>query len=91
MPVHRSYPKKYGFRLGIYVCKDAEIVDFAAPHGVFDAGRIVSGGGIASGMEVGFHLLRRAGYDEAFIADVARVMENTAAYDVYRDDVEYAD
>jgi hypothetical protein len=24
-----------GFRLGIYVFKDAEIVDFAAPHGVF--------------------------------------------------------
>ncbi len=26
-----------GFRPGIYVCKDAEIVDFAAPHGVFAA------------------------------------------------------
>src|SRR5437868_3905197 len=116
MAVHRSYPKKAGFRLGVYVCKDAEIVDFAAPHGVFsgkaannrkeperleasnlgevpierlaeiapkcrisrarvvDSGRIISGGGINSGMEVGFHLLRRAGYDEAFIADVARVM-----------------
>jgi hypothetical protein len=24
MPVHRSYPKKSGFRLGIYVCNDAE-------------------------------------------------------------------
>ena len=220
--VHRTYPKKPGFRLGIYVCKDAEIVDFAAPHGVFsvarrldpeldafivaealrpvqaqagftvlpnygfndapdmdaflipggfglrqetnngrlhafvralpektllvsvctgswiygrmglldgkaatnrkepdrleasnmgkvpidrlaeiapkcrisrarvvDSGRIISGGGINSGMEVGFHLLRRAGYDEAFIADVARVMEYKAAYDVYRDDIEY--
>ena len=32
-----------------------------------DAGRIVTAGGIASGMEMGFHLLRRAGYDEAFI------------------------
>ena len=28
-----------GFRLGIYVCKDAEIVDFAAPHGVFSVAR----------------------------------------------------
>jgi transcriptional regulator GlxA family with amidase domain len=28
-----------GFRLGIYVCKDAEIVDFAAPHGVFAVAR----------------------------------------------------
>ena len=211
MSTHRAFPKTAGFRLGIYVCKDAEIVDFAAPHGVFsvarrfdpeldafrrrggdcdqvqaqagftvaaelrlqrrgldmdaflipggfgtrqetqqraaarlhpraagedaadervhrlmdlrrawacstasprptarsriglkpptsarcrstawaeiapncrisrarvvDAGRIVTGGGIASGMEMGFHLLRRAGYDEAFISEVARVME----------------
>jgi putative intracellular protease/amidase len=37
--VHRTYPKKAGFRLGIYVCKDAEIVDFAAPHGVFSVAR----------------------------------------------------
>jgi transcriptional regulator GlxA family with amidase domain len=55
---------------------------------VVDAGRIVTAGGITSGMEMGLHLLRRAGYDEAFVADVARVMEYTAAYDVYRDDVE---
>ena len=222
MPVHRTYPKKPGFRLGIYVCKDAEIVDFAAPHGVFsvarrfdpeldaftiaevlrpvqaqagftvlpntsfndapdmdaflipggfglrqeinngrlhafiralpettlltsvctgswiygrmglldgkaatnrkepdrveaspggkvpidrlaeiapkcrisrarvvDAGRIVTGGGICSGMEVGFHLLRRAGYDENFISEVARIMEYSAAYAAYRDDIEY--
>ena len=215
-----KYPKKAGFRLGVYVCKDAEIVDFAAPHGVFsvarrfdpeleafliaealrpvqtqagftvlpnygfndapamdaflipggfglrqevnngrlhafirglpettllvsvctgswvygrmglldgkaatnrkepdrleasnmgkvpidrlaeiapkvkisrarvvDAGRLISAGGIASGMEMGFHLLRRAGYDEAFINDVARVMEYSAAYDAYKDDI----
>jgi transcriptional regulator GlxA family with amidase domain len=219
---HRSYPKKAGFRLGVYVCKDAEIVDFAAPHGVFsvarrfdpdldaflvaetlrpvqaqagftvlpnygfndapdmdaflilggfglrqeinngrlhdfiralpektlltsvctgswiyarmglldgkaatnrkepdrleasnmgkvpierlaeiapkvrvsrarvvDCGRIISAGGIASGMEMGFHLLRRAGYDETFIGEVARVMEYKAAYELYRDDIEY--
>jgi transcriptional regulator GlxA family with amidase domain len=55
---------------------------------VVDAGRIVTAGGITSGMEIGFHLLRRAGYDEAFVADVARVMEYSAAYDVYRGDVE---
>ncbi len=223
MTDHRSYPKKAGFRLGIYVFKDAEIVDFAAPYGVFsvarrfdaeldafliadamrpvqaqagftvlpnyafadrpamdaflipggfgtrqemhnerlhayvralpettlitsvctgswiyakmglldgkaatnrkepdrleasnmgkvpidrlgelapkcrvsrarvvDAGRIVTAGGIASGMEMGFHLLRRAGYEEAFIADVARVMEYSDAYAGYRDDIEYA-
>ena len=223
MAVHRSYPRTPGFRLGVYVFKDAEIVDFAAPHGVFsvarrldpeldafliadamrpvqtqggftvvpnysfldrpdmdaflipggfgtrqemhngrlhdfirglpektlitsvctgswiygamglldgkpatnrkepdrleasnfgkvpidrlaeiapkarisrarvvDAGRIITAGGIASGMEMGFHLLRRAGYDEPLIADVARVMEYKAAYELYRDDVEYA-
>ena len=56
---------------------------------VVDSGRFISGGGIASGMEVGFHLLRRAGYDETFIGEVARVMEYKAAYDVYRDDIAY--
>lgn len=54
-----------------------------------DSGRIVTAGGIASGMEMGFHLLRRAGYDEAFIADVARTMEYAAAYDTYKNDIEY--
>ncbi|HYL42583.1 MAG TPA: hypothetical protein VEU97_04285, partial [Ktedonobacteraceae bacterium] len=28
-----------GFRLGIYVFKDAEIIDFAAPYGVFSVAR----------------------------------------------------
>jgi len=28
-------PRVQGFRLAIYVFKDAEIVDFAAPYGVF--------------------------------------------------------
>jgi hypothetical protein len=46
---------------------------------VVDAGRIITAGGIASGMEMGFHLLRRAGFDEALIGDVARVMEYKAA------------
>ena len=55
---------------------------------VVDAGRIVTAGGITSGMEMGFHLLRRAGYPEAFLAEVARVMEYSAAYDLYRDDRE---
>jgi transcriptional regulator GlxA family with amidase domain len=58
---------------------------------VVDAGRIVTAGGITSGMEMGFHLLRRAGWDESAISEVARVMEYSAAYDVYRDDRETAD
>jgi transcriptional regulator GlxA family with amidase domain len=53
---------------------------------VVDAGRVLTAGGITSGMEMGFHLLRRAGYDEAWIAEVARVMEYTGAYQLYRDD-----
>ncbi|MDA8345437.1 MAG: DJ-1/PfpI family protein [Thermaerobacter sp.] len=57
---------------------------------VVDAGRLITGGGISAGMEVGFHLLRRAGYEESFIADVARVMEYSAAYEAYRDDREEA-
>ena len=57
---------------------------------VVDAGRIVTGAGISAGLDVGFHLLRRAGYDENFVAEVARVMEYTGAYELYRDDVEHA-
>ncbi len=57
---------------------------------VVDAGRVITAAGISAGMEMGFHLLRRAGYDEAFIDDVARVMEYTSAYETYRDDRETA-
>jgi transcriptional regulator GlxA family with amidase domain len=57
---------------------------------VVDAGRIITAGGIASGMEMGFHLLRRAGYSEPFIHDVARVMEYHKAYAIYSDDLEIA-
>jgi transcriptional regulator GlxA family with amidase domain len=57
---------------------------------VVDTGRIITAGGICSGMEMGFHLLRRAGWDEPLISEVARVMEYSAAYDLYRADVETA-
>ena len=39
MTSHKSDPRQNGFRLGIYVFKDAEIVDFASPHGVFSVAR----------------------------------------------------
>lgn len=55
---------------------------------VVDAGRIVTAGGIASGMELGLHMLRRAGYTEDWISEVARVMEYHDAYKIYRDDLE---
>ena len=41
-------------------------------------------------MELGFHLLRRAGYDEAIVSEVARVMEYHRAYELYRSDLEVA-
>ncbi len=53
---------------------------------VVDAGRIITAGGIASGMEMGFYLLERAGYDAEFVRETARIMEYEAAYDLYRDD-----
>jgi transcriptional regulator GlxA family with amidase domain len=55
---------------------------------VVDAGHIITAGGIASGMELGFHLLRRAGHSEGFLDEVARVMEYTDAYQLYREDRE---
>lgn len=55
---------------------------------VVDTGRIITAGGIASGMEMGFHLLRRAGFNENLISEVARVMEYADAYALYRDDIE---
>jgi len=55
---------------------------------VVDAGRIVTAGGIASGMEMGFYLLRRAGYDAPWVREVARVMEYHDAYDLYVEDLE---
>lgn len=55
---------------------------------IVDAGRMITAGGIASGMEMGFHLLRRGGYGEEFIEEVARVMEYSEAYRLYVDDVE---
>ncbi|WP_047151273.1 DJ-1/PfpI family protein [Aneurinibacillus tyrosinisolvens] len=58
---------------------------------VVDSGRIITAGGIAAGMEMGFHLLRRAGYDESFIYEVARVMEYHQAYEGYREDLEIMD
>ena len=57
---------------------------------VVDAGRTVTAGGIAPGMELGSHLLRRAGHDEGFVSGVARVSEYREAYGLYRGDVELA-
>ena len=51
---------------------------------IVDQGRIVTAAGISSGMEVGSHLLERAGFDPDFTREVARVMEYLDAYEVRR-------
>ena len=53
---------------------------------IVDSGRVVTAGGIASGMELGFYLLERHGFSEEFVRGVAEVMEYERAYDVYRED-----
>lgn len=49
---------------------------------VVDAGRIVTAAGISSGVELAFHLLHRAGFDQEFTREVARVMEYSDAYEL---------
>ena len=56
---------------------------------VVDAGRVITAGGIASGMELGLHLLRRAGFEEAAVREVARVMEYERAFELYARDLEW--
>ncbi|MGH8117376.1 MAG: DJ-1/PfpI family protein [Rhodanobacteraceae bacterium] len=44
-------------------------------HRVVDAGRVLTAGGISSGLEMGFYLLLKFGHDDAFVDSVARIME----------------
>lgn len=57
---------------------------------IVDTGRIVTAGGIASGMELGFHLLRRAGVPNEAVEEIAYMMEYEHGYATYKDDIEYA-
>ncbi|WP_459615226.1 DJ-1/PfpI family protein [Bordetella sp. 2513F-2] len=57
---------------------------------VVDAGRVVTAGGAAAGLDLGLHLLRRAGLPDETIDDVVRVLEYQHAYAHYREDIEYA-
>lgn len=56
-------------------------------HRVVDTGRIVTGGGITSGIEVGFHLLKRFGYDVDFVNKVAYIMEYEKQWDLMKTDL----
>jgi transcriptional regulator GlxA family with amidase domain len=53
---------------------------------VVDVGRIITAGGITSGMELGFYLLERHGYDEKFVGEVARIMEYQRQWELMRND-----
>ncbi|TAL93524.1 MAG: hypothetical protein EPN69_07180 [Rhodanobacter sp.] len=44
-------------------------------HRIVDEGRIITAGGISSGLETGLYLLLRFGHDEAFVDSVAQIME----------------
>lgn len=57
---------------------------------IVDTGRVITAGGIASGMELGFHLLRRAGLSEEVVSEIAYMMEYEVGYAAYKDDIEFA-
>lgn len=56
-------------------------------HRVVDSGRIITGGGITSGIEVGLHLLKRFGYDVEFVDKVAYIMEYEKQWDLMKTDL----
>jgi len=53
-----------------------------------DCGRVITSGGAAAGLDMGLHLLRRAGHGDSFVSEVARVMDYTLGYEIYLGDVE---
>lgn len=56
-------------------------------HRVVDCGRIVTGGGITSGIEVGLHLLKRFGYNVDFVNQVAYIMEYEKQWELMKTDL----
>lgn len=55
-------------------------------HRVVDQGRVITAGGISSGLETGLYLLLRFGYDEAFVNSVARIMEYERQWELMKAD-----
>ncbi len=53
---------------------------------VVDTGWVIAEGGISGGMELGFYLLERHGYDEAFVGHVARTVEYHRRRELMRGD-----
>lgn len=56
-------------------------------HRVVDTGRIITGGGITSGLEVGLHILKRFGYDGGFVDKVAYIMEYEKQWEFTKGDL----
>jgi transcriptional regulator GlxA family with amidase domain len=55
-------------------------------HRIVDSGRIITAGGITSGLEMGFYLLERFDYDEAFVDKVAHIMEYQEQWQLMKGD-----
>jgi transcriptional regulator GlxA family with amidase domain len=55
-------------------------------HRIVDQGSIITAGGISSGLETGLYLLLRFGHDEAFVDDVARIMEYERQWELMKAD-----
>ncbi len=55
-------------------------------HRIVDTGRIITAGGISSGLEMGLYLLLRFGYDDQFVGTVAHVMEYDRQWELMKKD-----
>jgi len=55
-------------------------------HRIVDSGRIITAGGISSGLEMGLYLLERFGYEQEFVDTVARVMEYEKQWQIMKHD-----
>lgn len=55
-------------------------------HRIVDAGRVISAGGISSGLEMGLYLLLRFGHDDDFVNRVAYIMEYDQQWELMKND-----
>lgn len=55
-------------------------------HRIVDTGRIITAGGISSGLEMGFYLLERFGFTDSFVTTVAHIMEYEKQWNLMKSD-----
>ena len=55
-------------------------------HRIVDTGRIITAGGITSGLEMGLYILERFGFDTEFVDSVASIMEYEKQWSVTKED-----